>query len=75
VLKVLREGCRTRSINSDYHLLLNKLVLNNQTGSIGEGKMWNFLKEISTNGDMQTMDVVCKHLLPVVALSRCRVVA
>ena len=31
---------------------------NNQTGSIGENKMWNFLKEISTNGDMQTMDVV-----------------
>jgi hypothetical protein len=39
-------------------LAATKLALNNQTGSIGFGKMWNFLKEISTNGDMQTMDVV-----------------
>jgi len=39
-------------------LAATKLTINNQTGSIGEGKMWNFLKEISTNGDMQTMDVV-----------------
>lgn len=39
-------------------LAATKLVQNNQTGSIGNGQMWNFLKEISTNGDMQTMDVV-----------------
>jgi len=39
-------------------LAATKLVRNNQTGSIGDGEMWNFLKEISTNGDMQTMDVV-----------------
>ena len=39
-------------------LAATKLVLNNATGSVGEGQMWNFLKEISTNGDMQTMDVV-----------------
>ena len=38
-------------------LAATKLVRNNQTGSIGNGQMWNFLKEISTNGDMQTMDV------------------
>ena len=39
-------------------LAATKLTINNATGSVGEGKMWNFLKEISTNGDMQTMDVV-----------------
>lgn len=32
-------------------LAATKLTINNQTGSIGEGKMWNFLKEISTNGE------------------------
>jgi hypothetical protein len=34
-------------------LAATKLVWNTK-----RGEMWNFLKEISTNGDMQTMDVV-----------------
>jgi len=34
-------------------LAATKLVWNSK-----RGEMWNFLKEISTNGDMQTMDVV-----------------
>eukprot|EP00051_Salpingoeca_urceolata_P000708 m.35522 g.35522 ORF g.35522 m.35522 type:complete len:785 (-) comp10931_c0_seq2:5714-8068(-) len=42
-------------------LAATKLVWNNESKFApdgADGVVWNFLKEISTNGDMQTMDVV-----------------